>query len=107
MQLEMPVNIQDNSIQSINSELSNYPNPFNPSTTISYQLPKNSKVELTIYNLKGQKVRTLTNEFKDKGNHTVTWDGYDVLGNPVTSGFYFYKLKTDVFQKVKKMTLIK
>ena len=85
----------------------NFPNPFNPSTTISYQLPKNSKVELTIYNLKGQKVQTLTNEFKDKGNHTVTWEGDDELGNPVTSGIYFYKLKADDFQKVKKMILMK
>lgn len=107
IQLEMPVSIQDNSIQIINLELSNYPNPFNPSTTISYQLPVNSKVELTIYNLKGHKVHTLINGFKDKGNHTVIWEGDDELGNPVTSGIYFYKFKAGYLQKVKKMILMK
>ena len=85
----------------------NYPNPFNPETTISYQLPENSEVELAIYNLKGQKVKTLVNELLPAGQHSVVWDGKDDNGKSVSSGIYFYKLKTGNFEKTKKMILMK
>lgn len=94
--------------------LSNYPNPFNPSgagrsptTTISFALPKDSKVELSVYNIKGQKVKTLLREAFESGNHSIIWNGDDDSGNSVSSGIYFYKLKAGDFQKVKKMILLK
>ncbi len=87
--------------------LSNYPNPFNPSTTISYSIPTESKVELTIYNIKGQKVKTLTNDKFDKGKHSVIWDGDDDSGKSVSSGIYFYKLKSGKESSVKRMLLLK
>jgi len=94
-------------VQTTNLLHQNYPNPFNPITTISYQLPENGKVELTVYNLKGQKVKTLVNETLDYGDHTVIWNGKDDNGKSVSSGIYLYKLKTDNFENTKKMILLK
>lgn len=85
----------------------NYPNPFNPTTTISYDLPFASNVMLKIYNLMGQHVTTLVDDYQDVGHHQVRWNGADGKGNPVVSGIYFYIIKTDVFEKSKKMLLIK
>ncbi|MCK4311698.1 MAG: T9SS type A sorting domain-containing protein [Candidatus Cloacimonetes bacterium] len=86
----------------------NYPNPFNPTTTISFSIPEESKVELTVYNIKGQKVKTLTNNIFDTGIHLVVWNSDDELGKSVSSGVYFYKLKVDGKDKaVKKMLLLK
>ncbi len=85
----------------------NYPNPFNPSTAISYSIAENSKVELAIYNIKGQKVKTLVNENKVKGNHSVTWNGKDQSNKKVSSGIYFYKLETANKTLTKKMILMK
>jgi hypothetical protein len=70
----------------------NYPNPFNPTTTIKFSLAEKGNVELTVYNLKGQKVKTLTKDFLDKGEHSVIWNGDDELGKTVSSGMYFYRL---------------
>jgi hypothetical protein len=85
----------------------NYPNPFNPTTTINYSLKENSKVSLNIYNIKGQKVKQLVNEMLESGNHTVIWNGKDNYGKFVSSGIYFYKLKTGNYEKVKKMILLR
>ena len=85
----------------------NYPNPFNPTTTISYQLPEDSEVELKIYNIKGQKIKNLVNELLPAGAHSIIWNGRDSNGNRVGSGIYFYKLKVGDFQKVRKMMLVK
>ena len=98
-----------------NYELNNYPNPFNPTTTINYSLKENSKVSLKIYNIKGQKVKTLVNEVFPAGQHSVIWNGKDDLGEPVSSGIYFYKMclhpdssgKAGHFQKVRKMILLR
>ncbi|GEM_PF-2749823 len=70
----------------------NYPNPFNPSTAISYQLPAVSRVRLEIYNLLGQKVRTLVDQQQPGGRYTVEWNGRDENGSEVSSGVYFYRL---------------
>jgi hypothetical protein len=85
----------------------NYPNPFNPSTSIRYQLAANNKVELTIYNTLGQKVRTLVNNYQSAGKQTVIWDGRNEKGKAVSSGIYFYRLKAGDFICSKKMLLVR
>ena len=90
-------------------QITNYPNPFNPTTTISFSIPKESKIEIAIYNLKGQKVKQLVSDIRQlpEGEHSVVWDGRDEDNLPVGSGIYFYKLKAGDFQKVRKMILMK
>lgn len=85
----------------------NYPNPFNPSTTINFSIEQNQQVELAIYNLKGQKVKQLVCDQVLAGQHSVIWNGKNNNGKSVSSGIYFYKLKTDNFEKTKKMILMK
>jgi len=87
----------------------NYPNPFNPTTTISFNLATEftEDTELVIYNLKGQKVKTLINKVLPVGEHSVVWDGKDENIKPVSSGIYFYQLKIGSYQKIKKMLLLK
>jgi hypothetical protein len=90
-----------------NQLFQNYPNPFNPSTRISYELPKNIQVILTIFNLLGQEIRTLVNESKEAGHHTVHWDGEDNFGKKVVSGVYLYQIKAGDFKYTKKMLLMR
>ena len=85
----------------------NYPNPFNPTTTIKFTTPKASKVKVAIYNMLGQKVRTLVDRTVSAGNHTIAWNGTDDMGNMLSSGVYLYRLESQFGTKVKKMTLIK
>ena len=87
--------------------MQNYPNPFNPSTVISYQLPESQTVTLDIFNELGQKVSTLVNETQNAGLHNVTWNGKNDIGNSVSSGIYFYRIKAGNFVNVKKMILLK
>ena len=86
---------------------SNYPNPFNPETTISYSLKENTDVIIEVFNLKGQKVRTLVNENKNLGKHTVLWNGTDNNGESVSSGIYYYRMKTINLEETRKMILMK
>jgi hypothetical protein len=85
----------------------NQPNPFNPVTQISYQLPEACNVRLTIYNLRGQKVTTLYEGYQETGTHTLNWDGSDGDGRPLSSGIYLYRLEAGQFQQTRKMTLMK
>ncbi len=85
----------------------NYPNPFNPTTVINYTLPKAEDVELTIYNALGQRVRALVSGTEAAGPHSVTWNGRDEAGNQVSSGIYFYRLKSASEHQVKKMILMR
>ncbi|MCD4817538.1 MAG: SMP-30/gluconolactonase/LRE family protein [Candidatus Cloacimonetes bacterium] len=86
----------------------NYPNPFNPSTTISFDVAQTSSfVTLGIYNIKSQKVKTLVNDVLPVREYSIIWDGRDSDGNQVSSGIYFYKLKAGNFEKTKKMILLK
>ena len=85
----------------------NYPNPFNPSTAISYQLSAFSNVKLLIYNLLGQRIKTLVDSYQNAGEHSIVWDTTDDSNNPVSSGIYFYQLKTNGLVKQKKMLLIR
>jgi len=80
----------------------NYPNPFNPSTMISYQLPKTSNVELFVYNLLGQKVATLVSKKQQAGRYNVQWDA-----SRFASGVYYYRIEAGKFQDVKKMILLR
>lgn len=86
----------------------NYPNPFNPTTTISYNLAEDNNIELSIFNLKGQKVKQLVNGFFPAGQHSVVWNGTDQNNKPVSSGIYLYKLKAGGrYNSIKKMILLK
>jgi len=85
----------------------NYPNPFNSETTISFVIPSDSKVELSIYNIKGQRIRTLISRVLEAGKHSIIWNGTDKNGNQVSSGVYFYKLETDDGSEMKKAVLLK
>ncbi len=87
--------------------LPNYPNPFNPATTIRYQLPENGKVTLKIYNVLGQEIRSLVNANQVSGYHTVMWDGRSNNGSAVSSGVYMYRLETGKFAKSMKMVLVR
>ncbi|MDD3464469.1 MAG: T9SS type A sorting domain-containing protein [Candidatus Cloacimonetes bacterium] len=87
--------------------MQNYPNPFNPSTTISYILPEASEITLSVYNLKGQLVRTLVEGFKPSGLHQVVWDGKDKLNRQASSGVYFIRLQSGKTSKTRKMLLMK
>jgi len=86
----------------------NYPNPFNPTTSISFTLPGGPhRTTLKIYNVKGQQVRTLVDASLKPGFHTITWDGRDAHGRPVSSGVYLYTLRTGPFVDTQKMVLLK
>ena len=101
-----PVDADDSQLPIVDFQLYNYPNPFNPSTTISFNISrkdaKNAKLE--IYNLRGQRVRQFS-IFNSQSS--IKWDGTDDNNKPVSSGIYFYKLKAGDFQKVKKMILLR
>ncbi len=104
------VAVSDENLQSsiLKIQLSNYPNPFNPSTSIMFNVKQNSDfVNLEVYNIKGQKVKTLINEEMQSGKHSIIWSGLDDENKPVSSGIYFYKLKTNKKESVKRMLLLK
>lgn len=86
---------------------SNYPNPFNPSTTIEFHLPRGGQVELAVYNTLGQFVRQLKSGFESPGMHSVVWSGANQSNQPVASGVYFVRLVTDNTVDIRKMVLTK
>jgi hypothetical protein len=85
----------------------NYPNPFNPSTKIRFCVLEAGVVQLSIYNLQGQLVRTLVSGHVNAGRHTLTWNGRDNAGKLVPSGVYLYKLQVNGFEETRKMTFMK
>ena len=85
----------------------NFPNPFNPATTIQYALPQAADVELIVYNAVGQVVRTLVAEYQSAGRYAVEWDATNDSGYRLSSGMYFYHLQADEFREVKKMLLLR
>ncbi len=97
----------DIEVPSTYSLLQNYPNPFNPSTTIGFALPTAGDVTLDVFNLLGQKVKTLVNTAMEAGEHTVVWDGTTDAGTRVASGVYFYRLSTENFTDTRKMLMLK
>ncbi|MCK4339049.1 MAG: T9SS type A sorting domain-containing protein [Candidatus Cloacimonetes bacterium] len=110
LNVELPgVGVTEDEIISNIFRLSNFPNPFNTETTISFNLTAEDaeNTELVIYNVKGQKVKTLISYQLSAGNHSVVWNGTDDNGNPVSSGIYFYKLSTKDKTFIKKMILMR
>lgn len=85
----------------------NYPNPFNPQTVISYELPAADHVRLKIYNVLGQRIRTLIDRYQTEGLYSVVWDGRDDRGERVASGVYFYRLQTSDRTEIRKSLLLK
>jgi hypothetical protein len=85
----------------------NYPNPFNPTTTLRFDLPEVSNLTLTIYNMLGQKVRTFNYQNTSAGYHSVKWNATNDYGDPVGAGVYLYQLQTKDFVKTRKMVLLK
>ena len=90
--------------------MQNYPNPLNSinsETTIEFELKKSGRTEVAIYNIKGQKVKTLIDERLNLGEHSLVWNGKDKKGKQVASGIYFYKVEQNKETKVKKMIVIR
>ena len=85
----------------------NFPNPFNPSTKIGWELPKNEFVNITIYNSIGEVVKTLVNSFQSSGYKTIKWDATDSRKKPLSSGLYIYRLQSDSHIDTKKMILLR
>ncbi|RKY91504.1 MAG: hypothetical protein DRQ01_07605 [Ignavibacteriae bacterium] len=85
----------------------NFPNPFNPSTTIRYSIVEPGNVSIKIYDVLGREVKTLVNEVKTVGTYSSTWNGYNNFGNKVSSGIYFYRMESGSFIEAKKMILLK
>lgn len=85
----------------------NYPNPFNPTTVMRFALPEDSWVKVEVFNILGQKITTLVDEYLSAGYKETGWDGTDSRGNDVASGIYFYKINARNFTDIKKMVLLK
>lgn len=105
---ENPTNDTGNELIPANElSIANYPNPFNPETNIVLNMPVAGQAAITIYNLKGQMIRTIINDTVEKGTTIYTWDGTDDNGKAVASGIYMYKLETNAQSITKKMVLMK
>jgi hypothetical protein len=94
-------------IPTVTTLLGNYPNPFNPETTIKFGLNKDEHVMIEIYNIRGQRINTLINDQMRAGYHQVVWNGRCEIGNQVGSGIYFYRLKAGEYQSVRRMLQMK
>ena len=105
--LALPAPVQVQTRPEVFSLANNYPNPFNPATTIKYALPLAADVELTVYNVLGQPVRTLIAEHQNAGRYVVEWDATNDSGHSLSSGMYFYRLEAGGDLEVKKMLLLK
>ena len=109
-ELDYVQKMSDEILENIPSTFSlsqNYPNPFNPITKLDYNLPLRSKVNISIYNVLGQEIKTLVNGVKEYGYHSVTWDGRNDLGKDMSSGVYFARITSKGFTKTRKMLLVK
>ena len=85
----------------------NYPNPFNPTTTLSYELPKDAFVNITVYDIMGKKIKTLVNGLQTIGYKTIKWDATNDQDYPVSAGLYLYTIHADDFRYTRKMAVLK
>ena len=99
--------VEGEPVPMVNTLHQNHPNPFNPSTTISFSLHDRGTVSLTVYDVSGRFVHMLVDDVMDAGPHEVTWDGRDRVGRTVASGVYFYRLSAGEFIETKKMVLLR
>jgi hypothetical protein len=104
---QVPVLDVINTPAPVKLEIGNYPNPFNPSTTITFSLPQSGNVKLSVYNLRGQKVKTLTQSDLIRGFHKVIWDGKDDSGRLAGSGIYFVRIETGGQSFARKVMMVK
>lgn len=102
-------NIKSKNITSVSEFIlyPNYPNPFNSSTIISYQILKNSNIEVNIYNIEGQKIQTLVNDYQKIGRYCISWDGKNENGYMLPSGVYFIELLSNDFSQIRKTMFLK
>ena len=107
LQIEAVGTDEGNEIPKPSINLANYPNPFNPETTISYSIKESGPVRLQVFNIRGQLVRTLIDERVEKGEHRVQWHGDDREGKPVSSGVYLYRIQAGDVHDTRKMLLMK
>jgi hypothetical protein len=109
LKVDIPTGVDDNegTLPSSYNLAQNYPNPFNPSTVIEFNLPTSSHVTLTVFNILGQKVTDILDEYMTAGSKTATWGGKDASGKEAESGVYFYRLNADNFNMTRKMMLLK
>ena len=98
---------EDASLATIYNVYQNFPNPFNPVTTISYSLPKAGPVSIVIYDMMGRLVRDLVSEYQSSGYKSIKWDATNNLGESVSAGMYFYKVDFGELKQVRKMLYIK
>jgi hypothetical protein len=103
----LPTSNNNNTVAFVTALKGNYPNPFNPETTVHFTLKSDTKVSIEIYNLLGQKVKTLVNNNVKAGAHSVKWNGKDDNGSPVGSGIYFYRMNAGSYRSTSKMILMK
>jgi flagellar hook assembly protein FlgD len=102
------VAINEVEIVTTDYRISNHPNPFNPSTTIEFSIQNDSKIDISVFNIKGQKIKTLIQNEFPKGSHSIYWNGDNESGKPVSSGIYYYKLNVNgKTEAVKKCLLLK
>ena len=85
----------------------NFPNPFNPITSLRYDLPEQSRITLTIYDLMGREITQLVNTVQEAGYRSVKWDATDIHGKPVSAGVYLYQIRSGEYVQTKKMVLLK
>ena len=107
-QITAPTSVRIETRPDVYALQNNYPNPFNPETTIKYQLPEAGEVTLEIYNMLGQVVNTLVNDYQTAGRYVIQWDATNNNGQSLSSGVYFYRISAGgEFQSIKKMLLLK
>ena len=102
-----PMSTDDYVIPAVGFLAQNYPNPFNPSTTIKYEIKEAGNVSIEVFNIMGQKVKTLVNEYHTANNYSLVWDGTNNKNEGVSSGVYFYKMQAGRYTSTKKMILMK
>ena len=99
--------LDDNEPVVITQLKGNYPNPFNPETTISFDISTDSNVQINIYNIRGQKVKALVDDFYSSGSYSIIWQGTDDKDNTLPSGIYFYRMQANEFTATKRMLMLK
>jgi len=105
--LETDLHESDVTKPNVTALKANYPNPFNPTTTIAFDIAKSGHVAIDVYNAKGQRVKTLANRVFEAGSHHLVWNGTDYSGKTVGSGIYFYRMTTNDYSGIHKMLLMK